>query len=71
MLNGIKLGATQEEQAAYSIFYRLVLAAQNRGIKKPTTIYLSHDEELQSFIMWYALIQGLHIKYTSGTSYAD
>ena len=71
MINGYKLGAIQKEQAAYSIFYRLLLAAQNRGIKRPTTVYLGHDEELQSFIMWYALIQGLHIKYTSGTSYAD
>ncbi|KKL28283.1 hypothetical protein LCGC14_2376710 [marine sediment metagenome] len=71
MLDGIKLGATQEEQVAYSIFYRLLLAAQNRGIKKPTTIYLNYDEELQSFIMWYALIQGFHIKYISGISYAD
>ena len=71
MLDGYKLGTTQEEQVAYSIFYRLLLAAQNRGIKKPTTIHLGHDEELQSFIMWYALIQGLRIKYTNGLSYVE
>jgi hypothetical protein len=69
--NDLKFGTTQEEQMAYSIFYKLLQDAKYKGINKPKTIYLSHEEELQSFIMWYALIQGLHIKYTNGDSYAE
>ena len=67
----LKFGAGQEEQLAYSIFYSMLHDAKNKGIKKPTVIYLSYEEELQSFIMWYALMQGLSIKYTNGTSYAE
>ena len=69
--NGLKFGTTQEEQMAYSVFYRLLQDAKDKGVKKPKTIYLSHEEELQSFIMWYALLQNLSIKYTDGNSYAE
>jgi len=69
--NDLKFGTTQEEQMAYSVFYKLLQDAKNKGVNKPTVIYLSHEEELQSFIMWYALMYGLGIKYTDGNSYAE
>ncbi len=37
---------------------------------EPTTIYVSYNEELQSYIMWYATMDKLTIKRTKGESYA-
>ena len=69
MSYNLKFGEGQEEQQACNIFYNLLLVAKNNGVSKPKTIYISCNEELQSFVMWYALIQGLRIKYTNGLSY--
>lgn len=56
-------GTTQEEHEAYCIFCNLV-----QDIENPKVLHLSYDEELSSFIMWYALLRGLKIKFIKGNS---
>ncbi len=64
-------GTGQEEQEAYWLFHRLLDSATRRGIKEPTILHLSYGEELQSYIMWYALRKGLKIKHTNGNSHVE
>ena len=40
----------------------------NHG-KKPTTLYINNEEELQSYFMWFASTYGLKAEKTTGVTH--
>ena len=61
-----KFGTSWEEQRALCLFSDLI-----KDISDPKILHISYDEELSSFIMWYALLKRMCIKFTKVNSYAE
>ena len=39
--------------------------------KKPTTLYINNEEELQSYLMWFASTYGLKAEKTTGVTHVS
>ena len=53
-----------EKSQATVIVDKFIKEFINKYGKSPTTIYISDEEELQSYIMWVSMIYGLKVKLT-------